>query len=339
MNEDFYINLIYKKLSKEISPSEKKELDAWISVSEENKATALAVEQAWEASDLLQAKIEVDLDAEFQSIETKINEAPTSTKVIDLNNESPGKLRWLPMAAGFLLLIAAAFLMRDLFKEASPPAVEWIVVESKNEQKVISLPDQSKVYLNQGSEISYPSTFDRGQRTIKLKGEAFFEVEHQEKWPFTVETDKEKITVLGTSFNVQNRVPNFTAVYVATGKVQVEQIDHSNIITLKKGEKGISNNQQGSLKNMGERSENEIAWYTKKLKFTDVPFSKILEEVEDYYDVKLEIKNNELKNCPLTITFDNQPIKLVLESLATILELQIEANDNDSFDLNGGRCQ
>ena len=39
----------------------------------------------------------------------------------------------------------------------------------------VDLPDGSRVYLNEGSSIVYPESFDRN-RNVQLRGEAFFDV-------------------------------------------------------------------------------------------------------------------------------------------------------------------
>ena len=63
------------------------------------------------------------------------------------------------------------------------------------------LPDGSKVWLNSGSSISYPSGFGE-TRSIELSGEAYFEVE-KGNIPFIISTEYGKVEVKGTSFNVK----------------------------------------------------------------------------------------------------------------------------------------
>ncbi|MBS1567023.1 MAG: FecR domain-containing protein, partial [Bacteroidetes bacterium] len=46
------------------------------------------------------------------------------------------------------------------------------------------LSDGSKVWLNADSKISFPVQFDKSGRAVTVEGEAYFEVAHNEKWPF-----------------------------------------------------------------------------------------------------------------------------------------------------------
>lgn len=66
----------------------------------------------------------------------------------------------------------------------------------------ITLSDGTKVWLNAGSQLMYPSVFEKKQREVLLIGEAFFEVVRNEKNPFIVRTEHADVEVLGTSFDV-----------------------------------------------------------------------------------------------------------------------------------------
>src|SRR5690606_26021047 len=65
-----------------------------------------------------------------------------------------------------------------------------------------SLPDGTKVWLNAGSEISYPSSFGTRQREVSIKGEVYFEVAKDPSRPFLVASDGQLVEVLGTHFNI-----------------------------------------------------------------------------------------------------------------------------------------
>lgn len=67
-------------------------------------------------------------------------------------------------------------------------------------KSIVTLSDGTKIYLNAKSEIGYTSEFSNSIRLVSLKGEAFFEVEKENR-PFLIETHQTRIQVLGTSFN------------------------------------------------------------------------------------------------------------------------------------------
>src|SRR5690606_2263632 len=85
---------------------------------------------------------------------------------------------------------------------------------------VVTLSDGTRIYLNAESEINYASIFSDSLRLVTLKGEAFFEVAHDER-PFVVEIDQTRVRVLGTSFNVNQGGNGALKVALVSGKVSI----------------------------------------------------------------------------------------------------------------------
>src|SRR5690606_25451661 len=70
-------------------------------------------------------------------------------------------------------------------------------------QYAITLPDGSKVWLNAASTLNFPQSFSPSERLVQLEGEAYFEIAHRPNQPFIVESNGQRIQVLGTHFNVK----------------------------------------------------------------------------------------------------------------------------------------
>jgi len=106
----------------------------------------------------------------------------------------------------------------------------------------VLLEDGTKVWLGAASSISYPLKFNGTDRTIRLSGEAYFEVAHQPQKPFHVKITSEKrhldIAVIGTKFNV-SAYPEDPEVQtrVFEGSVKLSSGNHTTVLT--KGEKVI----------------------------------------------------------------------------------------------------
>ncbi len=109
------------------------------------------------------------------------------------------------------------------------PTIVQIEKSTEPGQKLsFHLEDGTKVILNAGSKIWYPSNFNIHEREVILEGEAFFEVSKDASRPFRIVTESVVTTALGTSFNI-NAFPSNENIEIAlvTGKVSVEGIIQS----------------------------------------------------------------------------------------------------------------
>jgi len=115
-------------------------------------------------------------------------------------NQKRSIVRYASTAAVLLLLI-----LGGIFLFPRPGKGKEIVVYGRqNEVVEITLNDGSIIALNAGSTLSYPKTFHRKERRVKLEGEAYFDVTRNEKKPFMVELSHAEVRVLGTRFNVKS---------------------------------------------------------------------------------------------------------------------------------------
>src|SRR5690606_37957770 len=86
----------------------------------------------------------------------------------------------------------------------------------------ITLADGTRIWLNAGSQLSYPLSFTGSSREVYLAGEAFFEVESNPNMPFYVITNDLKIRVTGTRFNVTSYLNDHTTqALLLSGKIGV----------------------------------------------------------------------------------------------------------------------
>ena len=101
----------------------------------------------------------------------------------------------------------------------------------------VSLPDGSEVWLKAGSELEYAHDFNIAGRSVKLSGEAYFDVARDPDMPFYVNTPSMRIKVLGTIFNVVDRPSSAGEVVLAKGSVVMQTPSGENLIRLKPGQK------------------------------------------------------------------------------------------------------
>jgi len=193
----------------------------------------------------------------------------------------------------------------------------------------VDLPDGSRVYLNEGAEISYSKAFTN-KRAVELSGEAFFEVMSDPQNPFTVSSGASLVTVLGTSFNVkQLGESSDVEIYVKTGKVRVSLEASDQFIQLEPEEFGIVENR--ILSSTAQEDPNYISWKTKDFKFVNSALAEVIRELEESYHVDIYAEGLDLTDMRITTSYSGQSIDAILETIGTAFELSVSHKENSYF--------
>lgn len=143
-----------------------------------------------------------------------------------VNHPSSHKWNLYRVAATVLLLSAIGTLTYLFTKPSVSLKTTFVIIQTQTGQvKQFILPDSSVIWVNAASKVRVPSTFNDSVRQVYLdEGEAFFEVKHNRRKPFRVQTIPIQVQVLGTSFNIKayHALPK-VKVTVSTGRVGVSQ--------------------------------------------------------------------------------------------------------------------
>lgn len=154
----------------------------------------------------------------------------------------------------------------------------------------VTLSDGTQVQLNGNSRIEYPVIFSRKQRNVKLSGEAFFEVKHDERHPFIVETFASKVEVLGTRFNVYaDEASKYFSTALVDGKVKVTTNDETaeQVVLAPDEMVRFVNNHLVVTK---VDAENLISWTEGYVNLADTDFESLMHRFENVYGVKIVIE-------------------------------------------------
>jgi len=124
-------------------------------------------------------------------------------KSIDLSNALNGELA---KQAGVKIMKTSDGQLTYRVTNTKSGAAEYNTIEiPKGGQYGVCLPDGTKVWLNAASTLRYPATFSSlSERRVVLSGEAYFEVVHNAKQPFIVETAGLNVKDIGTKFNINS---------------------------------------------------------------------------------------------------------------------------------------
>lgn len=158
------------------------------------------------------------------------------------------------------------------------------------EMKKISLPDGSKVWLNAASELRYSCSFQgKAERVVSLiRGEAYFEVKHDEKQAFVVEVNKMKVKVYGTSFNINSYQANVKTTLL-TGSIGATAGKES--LMLKPGQQAIFNPSKNSFAIKTVNAAEDALWRTGTINFDNTSLKEIAEVIERQYGYKFHFQS------------------------------------------------
>jgi transmembrane sensor len=306
----------------EATPEERRLVDDWLSADSRNRQEFEAFEKLWNITGKASAKGDINLDVEWQRMESVIT--PARVKTISM-------VRILQMAASIVLLSALAFIglkITGVKSEKAPVA----------ELSTISLPDGSVISLNAGSKISYKKGFGLTHRDISLKGEAYFEVKNNTALPFIIETSEASIKVTGTKFNVKAyKDKSEIRVTVTEGSVELYETGQpAKEATLRAGETGTFDKTMKVIKKQAVLNLNDIAWKTRIMDFSNTPLAEVGDILSNTYHTEVVI-DPAVQHCSITVRFENQDLPAVLTVLKSTLDLSI-TTDGDRIIIRGNGC-
>ena len=328
--ESFDKTIIHKYFSNLSSEEETKQLMEWIEASEQHRMYVEELHWIWKNSQSLADKevseFNPDLDKALEAFKRSPSDYTDSLTITIFR-----RLSWVGVAAAVLVLI---FQVPSLFNfnEAS------IYTTQLGETKELLLPDNTRIWLAENSKLTYKE--EKNKRNTTLEGKAYFEVAKDANRPFRIQGNQSGITVLGTKFNYEsNPRDNEERVYVTEGKVNYYALNKpEEKLTLTKGELGSYSINDQKLEESNFNNKNIASWATGKLHFHNTPMSKVVVELEKFYELTITIENKELRKCSLTADFDNEKIETVMQTLRLIYQCNPVKQDNGNYLLKDGSC-
>lgn len=246
--------------------------------------------------------------------QTYKNEAQHLLNHINKKNNRTSFFLFLKYAAILILGLIISWGGFEIYRYSASSNVVYIEIQVDNgTHKQLTLPDGTKVILNAGSYMRYPSAFS-DIRYVEINGEAFFEVIRNEKIPFIVKTKNANIRVLGTSFNVKAyEMDAQLEVSVRTGKVQVDMPEA--MMKLLPNEQLALDKSSGEFQKRNEDIKHVIAWINGGLYFNRTPIKSVIHELVRRYNCEIEFASGFVYDEYIYGEHDNKSLESVLNSI------------------------
>jgi transmembrane sensor len=289
-----------------------------------NPLSAKTPEQQW-FGDLGMAKLE-DVSETFDG---QINER--------LNRTALRRAKRLPVLMRIAAFMAGIILLIYAFRNAS----EKTLIEKRSSAiSIVTLSDSTKVWLNAGSILRYPKAFTGDRREVWLEGEGYFEVTPDAQHIFQVRSGETLTQVMGTAFNIRlDAISQSVKIAVTSGTVGFSSVDGTTVkVLLTKGKGGIFEPAGKSITTTDHFDQNLLAWRTHQLHFDNLPMEKVMSILAEYYQLKIVVKNDRLKQCRFTGNFNDASLDEILSVMRYSMGVTSEKS-NETVSLSGPDCQ
>ncbi|WP_339716825.1 FecR family protein [Cyclobacterium amurskyense] len=237
--------------------------------------------------------------------------------------------RWiLNLAAVFLVGFALVWISGVIGVDLQNSQVENVVMHHKKtisgEKLQLTLPDGTRVWMNSNSEFSFPDKFGASERKVFLKGEAFIEVEKDSLRPFRVVAQGMVTTALGTSFNIKENGEVGIKISLVTGKVKIENVPTSEDFFLSPGEELYKDPLTGEKSIRKFDIHTISSWKEGTILFEKSNLVEAVALLENWYGVKIEVKNAKNPSWEFSGEYHNQSLENVLKSMAYVQNFEFE---------------
>lgn len=200
------------------------------------------------------------------------------------------------------------------------------------------LADGTKVWINAGSRLAFPSQFTKKEREVYLEGEAYFEVAKNEAQPFIVKAGEVNVKVMGTHFDVSAyKDDNHIETILLEGSVAVSNSKSfgfgNNEVLLKPNQRASYNKQENNVKVSNEPNADEyIAWTEGWFQFSRESLNSVFTKLERYYNVKIitpeQFPSTELITGKLDL---KDSLDKVLVALGDVAKIEFRISENEIY--------
>jgi transmembrane sensor len=287
------------------------------------------------------------LENSFNKIPAKDDEKMTPAELEEVKGNLQAIITSAPRIKRFRILQAAAVVLLITIAGLWLYTREPLLNESTASEKVYSfsgknfltLTDGTKVLMNEGSTLTYSTSFGKDDRQVTLSGEAYFDVAHDASQPFKVQTGTVVTRVLGTAFYVNADQQNKVTVTVVRGKVAVGN-DKQTFGTLTPNEQIAVNTTNFEFVKSHLGTEYVAEWRNSMFILDDVTFEQAALEIEKRFKCKVTITNNDLKKCKVIAWYlNNESLSQIVEGLGSLQQATVTIDGNHVTIKGGIGCK
>jgi hypothetical protein len=200
----------------------------------------------------------------------------------------------------------------------------------------LNLSDGTKVWLNSGSVLEFPTRFTEKNREIRLySGEIYLEVAHNKNKSFIVHTSNFNVKVYGTKFNVSVYSDSPHSVVLVEGRVGLNSVRKSSEIKMVPNELAVYSG-NGIFRKQKVDVDQYVSWKNGYLSFDNTPMSEVLKQIGRYYNLSFNYDkdvNLQKRTCSGKIYLSDN-LDNVMTTIAILSSTRYEKQNNQIYIVN-----
>lgn len=325
------------RLDRGLSLDEEQNFSSWVNISKTHRKNLFEVAETWDDLSVLN-----ELSVLFPIKDKQLRQRMVFSRHTRI-----------AVAASFVfMLISCIGLLVNtqiMSSSALPSLLVFDARTSIGEQQLLTLADGSSIHLNTDSAVSV--NFSDTRRDIKLlRGEAHFEVVHDEQRPFVVSAGDNIVTAVGTAFNVQITSVDQLELLVTDGTVLVKNKHHINPTStgfthpldgvgdlMFVGQKAVINQQSIQQQTLSsEQIQNDLAWQQGMLVFHGELLADALQEISRYTSISFTLADDQVKQRRVAGYFKAGDIQGLLFALKNNFNIVYKKSDEQTIVLSSG---
>ena len=329
--------LLIRYLTETATAEENEQIERWCAISDGNLTALEQLYFVLQTSNRLKVIDSVNPDKRLYELKERIRqqEKVVWRRTVIQRLQRVAAILFLPL----ILLSLWLLLHKD---EISVQYVE--LYSNPGMVSSFELPDGSKVWLDGGSRLRYPTVFKGKKREVEMSGQGYFEIAHNELQPFSVKAGKSfSLEVLGTSFNLtayDNE--DIIETTLVKGSVRLQLVQDGKIIqhVMKPNEKAIykKNKELEAIQRVSALPQNnpatpskdtktesvkiatvdpkyDIVWKDHQILFKNHPMQEVIRTLGRYYNVQFVVRDSKVMDSEITGKFSNEQLPQVMEYL------------------------
>lgn len=210
--------------------------------------------------------------------------------------------------------------LRKKAKTISPDLYVHISVPRGGEYRVV-LADSTRIHLNAESSLYVAADFSPANRNISLAGEAYLEVHPDARHPFTIQTEKAHVRVLGTELNIEAYEDDpVTTVTLVKGRLELSAGGEP--VEIPEGCSAVIGDERRIRVAPCDLYEC-TAWHNHRIVFNAAPMEDIMRKLGRWYDIIPVFGSDSLRNLRITVDIDKSD---TFNQMARLIEKLNEVN-------------